>query len=333
VLCQHFQYWVLLGQAFVFPFVFEVWPKSQTVYTMRLSEAIDELAIATRAEGRSPRTVKAYREKLSHLTRFLGDPPIEAITVHDLRRFLAAQRDKGLSEFTIKSRVRAFKRLWNFCEEEGIITENPARRIKTPQPKREIPKGVERADFVALLKTTEAGNVLDLRDRAIILFLADTGCRCGGLCGLQLGSLDLEARRALVAEKRGKPRFVFFQESTARVLRDWIKVRPKDKGPWVFVGLTPKGKQMNAHSVGKMLKRRGKQAGCSGPVNAHSFRHGFARSYLTNGGDLGTLSKILGHSSVAVTVEYYAVFNADELQRQHDKYSPIKKLGGGENGD
>jgi site-specific recombinase XerD len=298
---------------------------------MKLSEAIEQLAIATRAEGRSPRTIKAYREKLGHLVRFLGDPAIEAVTVDDLRRFLAAQRDKGLSEFTIKSRVRALKRLWNFAEEEGIITENPARRIPTPRPKRETPKGISWEDFTALLRTTEAGDVIDLRDRAIILFLGDTGCRSGGLCGLELDALELDRLRAVVTEKRGKPRFVFFQESAAQALAAWLRVRPQDKGPWVFVGLTPKSKQMSAHTVGKMLKRRGDQAGCSGPVNAHSFRHGFARSYLTAGGDLGTLSNILGHSSVAVTVEYYAIFNADELQRQHAKFSPLAKLEGGEN--
>jgi len=300
---------------------------------MRLSKAIDELAIATRAEGRSPRTVKAYREKLGHLVRALGDPPIEAVTVGNLRRFLAAQRDKGLSEFTIKSRVRAFKRLWNFAEAEGIITDNLAQRIKTPAPKRETPKGIEWGDFVTLLETTEPGDVIDLRDRAIILFLADTGCRVGGLCGLELGKLDLGRLRAEVTEKRGKPRFVFFQESTARALAAWLEMRPEDKGPWVFVGLTPKSKQMSAHTVGKMLKRRGERAGCEGPVNAHSFRHGFARSYLTAGGDLGTLSNILGHSSVAVTVEYYAIFNADELQRQHAKFSPVAKLESCENDD
>jgi site-specific recombinase XerD len=111
-----------------------------------------------------------------------------------------------------------------------------------------------------------------------------------------------------------------------RALVAWLEVRPQDKGPWVFVGLTPKSKQVNAHTVGKMLKRRGEQAGCSGPVNPHAFRHGFARSYLSAGGDLGTLLHILGHSSVAVTVEYYAVFTTDELQRQHAKHSPVGRL-------
>jgi integrase/recombinase XerD len=297
---------------------------------MRLSEAIEALAIATTADGRSPRTVQSYREKLSHMVRFLGDPPIDAVTVHDLRRWLATMREAGLSPFTIKSRVRALKRLWNFAKAEGITETNPAKRIKTPSPKREIPKGIEWKDFTALLKTTAGGSVLDLRDRALILFLADTGCRVGGLCGLRVADLDLEKRQASVREKGGNPRFVFFQELTVRALAAWLDVRSENKGPWVFVGLTKKAKgQMDAHSVGKMLKRRGEQAGCTGPVNPHSFRHGFARSFLLAGGDLGILSKILGHSNVAVTMEYYLVFTADELQEQHAQHSPISRLESG----
>jgi integrase/recombinase XerD len=88
---------------------------------------------------------------------------------------------------------------------------------------------------------------------------------------------------------------------------------------------------MNAHSVGKMLRRRGEQAGCTGPVNPHSFRHGYARSFLLTGGDLGILSKILRHSSVAVTMECYAVLTTDELQEKHAEHSPIARLESGEN--
>ena len=56
---------------------------------MLLSEAIDALCIATRVNGRSPRTAEGYREKLRQLLLFLGDVPVESITVDDLRRFVA----------------------------------------------------------------------------------------------------------------------------------------------------------------------------------------------------------------------------------------------------
>jgi site-specific recombinase XerD len=275
--------------------------------------------------------VQSYREKLGHLAAFLGDPPIEGVTVHELRSFVVAQLESGLSPFTVKSRVRALKRLFNFCEAEGITAGNPGQRIKTPNPKRETPKGIRWDDFLLLLETTRPGDLLDLRDRALMLFLFDTACRVGGLTWLKVDDLDLEARRAVVREKGDKTRPVFYQQATAEALRDWLKVRPDDRGPWVFTSTKAGYGRLTGSGVRHLLDRRAEAAGCEGPTNPHAFRHGFARAYLLGGGDLGTLSDLLGHSSVAITKEYYAVFTAGELQRQHDRYSPIAQLEGGEN--
>jgi site-specific recombinase XerD len=298
---------------------------------MLLSETIEELAIATRAEGRSPETVKAYREKLSYLVAFLGDVPIEEITVGDLRRYIAHLWDRELSPFTVKSRVRHLKRLFNFAQEEEMLKENPSQRIKTPSPRREKPKGIEWEDFIALLKSTEGGTLIDVRDRAVILFLFDTGCRVGGLVGLTVDDLDLERQQALVREKGNKTRFVFFEEETVRALEAWLEVRPQGQGPWLFVALNNQGDGLSDRGVYRMLRRRGEAAGCTGPVNPHAFRHGFARHYLMDGGDLGTLSDILGHSDVSVTKSFYGVFTTAELQEKHRQHSPISKLRSGEN--
>jgi integrase/recombinase XerC len=301
---------------------------------MRLSEAVTELCAATRANGRSPRTVEAYREKLGHLVRFLDDPPIEAVTVADLRRFIAAQMDAGLSPFTVASRTRSIKRLFNFAVAEGIIDSNPAQGVKVPKPKRKTPKGIDPRDMVALLKTTEGGTLADLRDRALIFFLADTGARVGGLCGLRLQDLDLDAMLATVTGKRGKTRLVPFTDPTAEALRDWLAVRPQDKGDWVFIGLGKRSRgALSPSGILQMLQRRARAAGIEGPVNPHSFRHAFARHYLLDGGDLGTLSQLMGHESVSITKEYYAIFTVKELQAKHRAHSAIMQLFGGQDHD
>ena len=45
-----------------------------------------------------------------------------------------------------------------------------------------------------------------------------------------------------------------------------------------------------------------------------------------NGGDIYTLSKILGHSSVKVTEESYLDLQTDDLRLQYQKYSPLSNL-------
>ena len=75
-----------------------------------------------------------------------------------------------------------------------------------------------------------------------------------------------------------------------------------------------------------MLKRMKRKAGVKGPVNPHSFRHGFAREYLTNGGNLASLADTMGHSDVSVTWQAYAIFSPDELQKSHARFSPVAQM-------
>jgi site-specific recombinase XerD len=278
------------------------------------------------------------------LRDFLGEVDVERITTTDLRRYIADMWDQdtlypdhhrrdpqtgGLSPFTVAGRVRVMKRLFNWLVEEGLLEDTPARRIKTPKPERDKPKGIAHEDFLALLKTTEEGGTIDRRDLALMLFLADTGCRVGGLCGLCLGDLDFEENLATLTEKGSKTRLVPFCEVTAVALQRWLDVRPTSNSPEVFLKLGRWGKRsgpLATRGVSQMLKRRAKRGGIEGPVNPHSFRHAFARDFLLSGGDLGALKDILGHSTIVTTKESYGIYTIRDIQKKHRKHSPIARL-------
>ncbi len=53
--------------------------------------------------------------------------------------------------------------------------------------------------------------------------------------------------------------------------------------------------------------------------------HAFARRALKQEADLATVSQLMGHSSVEVTVRFYARWADDELGELHDRYSPLKE--------
>lgn len=301
---------------------------------MYIIEAIERLCIATRADGRSPRTVKSYREKLGHLAAFLGaDRDVASITTQELRTFVAAQYDAGLSPFTVSTRAKAVKRLFNWLHAEGLLEANPAQRFATPTPKRHAPKGIAMEDIEALLATCNGDTVADRRDRAIMLFLLDSGCRAGGLVGLRIDDLNFDDGLALVTEKGDKQRYVMFVDATADALQAWLDVRPECRAPEVFVGLRGKG-PLTPSGLWQLLKRRAGKAGVTAPVGPHDWRHTFARLYLLSGGDLGTLSQILGHSDVRTTVDYYALYTVGELRPKHRRHSPVAQMtGGGYNGN
>ena len=309
---------------------------------MLLSQAIENLIVATRAAGRSRETVVAYRRKLRPLLAFLGDVPVEAITTHDLRRYVVSQADQTslyadhlmhderpgrLSPYTIAGRVRALKRLFNWLVEEGAIETSPARRIVTPRPGRREPKAATMEDIAALLATAKSNSPADRRDRAIILLLADTGCRVGGLCDLEMSDANLDTRLVMLTEKGIKTRLVPLSDTVAAALQAWLEARPQDRGPWLFVGLTARAKdRLTPSGVAQMLKRRARLAGVTGRVNPHAFRHFFAREFLLAGGNLATLADLLGHSNIEVTKSSYAIFAIEDLREAHRRYSPVTRL-------
>jgi hypothetical protein len=45
-----------------------------------------------------------------------------------------------------------------------------------------------------------------------------------------------------------------------------------------------------------------------------------------NGGDLASLSDLMGHESVQTTRDFYAVFKRDELRRKHNEFSAVAKM-------
>lgn len=323
---------------------YPIYPNNQTGYgkAMLLSEAIEALAVATIADGRSLATAAGYRSRLAQLVAFLGDIAIDQVTVTDLRRYVADLRQRetryadttarpelpgGLSIATVAGHVRSFKRLFNWLQEEELIAVNPARRIKVPKVPRDEPKAYALEDLQRLLEATAGDDPASLRNRAIILFLADTGCRVAGLAGLRVVDLDMAGQIAKITEKGSKTRKVPFSQPTKAALAAWLAVHPGDT-PYVCAGAARSSRDhLSAEGIRQMLRRLARTAGATGPVNPHSFRHGFAREYLLSGGDLATLADLMGHSDVQVTWKSYAIFRTSELQAKHDKHSPIARMG------
>ena len=302
---------------------------------MKLSEALRAFDLSLVGNA-ADSTRSWYQARLSALVEFTGDVEIEELTISHLRRWRLSliERDGrwqdhptrpeqagGLSPWTVRGYVRAVRAFCNWCVREGLLVSSPAARLRLPPKPQNPPKAVSEDDVEAMLE------VAGVRDRAIVCVLAATGCRVGGLCDLRLSDLELghQPARAMVREKgRGgkKSRLVFFGPQTVSALRAWIAIRPEVGDDHIFLG--QRG-PLTEGGIYQVLRRLAKKAGIHGRSNPHAFRHAFARGALENDADLGTVSQLLGHSSIGVTNEFYGRWSVEELGRRSERYGWFEK--------
>jgi site-specific recombinase XerD len=263
---------------------------------------------------KSPATVTWYRQRLAGLEARLGRKGIDRVKVSDLRLWRAALgRRKKLSVWTVHGHVRAARRLFAWLVDEGRLKISPAKRLELPRLTYEPRKGIE---FHDMLKMIEAARERP-RDYALVLFLADSAARCGGVANLTVEDLELSRGRAMVHEKGSKARPVYLRPRACAALRDYIGGRRS--GPVFLSRWTGEG--LKTGGIYQALERLAVCAGVTQRWNPHNWRHGAARGMLRRGANLAQVSQILGHSDVSVTVKFYGSFVDDELKAAHARYS------------
>lgn len=222
--------------------------------------------------------------------------------------------EEPLSPATITRNFKMIRALFNYCVRQEWIVKSPVDNVYVRHYRRPpaSSKAISAEDLqklidIALLNTSE---FLRYRDKALMLFLADTGCRAGGAASLRMDTVNLEKREALIHEKGDHYMKVMFGSETAEAIRDYLEVRPETSHPYLFVVRGEHG-PFNAETVGEVIKRLCERAGIRrwGP---HAIRHRVGQAWADAGMSPTLVQSKLGHSSVLITLENY--FNQDETR-------------------
>lgn len=308
-----------------------------------IESAFEEFLLDTRSRL-SRNTTQWYRASLHDIVERLKGTPIDQVPSLVIRQYLTDLRDAAshrrgaivvqgpITHESQRGRHRALKTFFNWCVIEYDLDSkvNPMRKIKALPPSGHEPKAVNMADVRKVLAAIDDSSV-GKRDRAVLYFMLDTGCRAGGIVSLTMDRLDMEHRRAIVIEKGDRARVVPFSDLTLSMINDWLSVRPVD-AQTLFCNCSTNpatnGSPITPIGLREVLRRLKAKAGIEGRFNPHSFRHGFAREFLTNGGSMPALQQMLGHSTSHVTMQFYARWDVNELAEQHQKHSPLQGLKG-----
>ena len=179
------------------------------------------------------------------------------------------------------------------------------------------------------LAANDIENLINLRDRAFLITLADTGLRVHEACNLRRGDLDWNEGKAVIIGKGNQQAMVRFSTRATDALLDYLRERGKydgkskvslsalplfsrhDKGAGQKVKplTTTSGRNIVSQRVAQFLGEE-----FVGSITPHSFRHYFVTRVLRSSGNLKLAQELARHKNIAVT-QRYAHLSNDELDK------------------
>ncbi len=308
---------------------------NQKALALSYQKAVEGFLLNLHAEGYSRATIDIYKWGLSKFIAHVPDNIQDIKREHLLAAFSSA-RDAGLKPASMQNVWIAMRSFFMWAEKELAIirVDKNIPLPKAPEPTIKPFSETEIKRLLSACNKTQRTTALNrksysmirptmLRDKAIILLLLDSGLRVSELARLTIEDIDLESGQIRVMPfgvgLKSKPRIVFFGKLSKSSL--WRYLTRRDVQPHDFLFITKTGKPMDRHAIRKLLVYLGKKAEIQN-VYPHRFRHTFAIQYLRNGGDIFTLQRLLGHSSLEMVKRYLSIAKSD-CELAHRKASPV----------
>jgi len=173
----------------------------------------------------------------------------------------------------------------------------------------------------------------NLRDRAFLLTLADTGLRVHEACKLRRGDIDWNEERALIIGKGDRQDVIRFSNRSVNAIKEYLKARTsildgKSGRPLSSLPLFCRhdrgaGKKIKpittdtGRNIVKFWVSKAFGDGSEGKITPHSFRHYFVTTVLMgSGGNLKLAQELARHKNIAVT-QRYAHLSNDQLDKNY----------------
>ena len=297
--------------------------KIKLVVSATIEETFSDFIISKKTKGLAEKTLQSYQSQFQAVARHMDvKMDITMLQKADLDAMIISMRDAHLSPNSINSYTRTLKSFFSWCNEQGIT------RLNIPLYKAEetVKETYSDAELAALLKKPDIrkATFAEYRDWVIINFLLNCGSRAATVRAIQIRDVDLDGGMVFYRHtKNRKAQVIPLCSAMVAILREYLRHRGGEAADYLFC--TETGSQLTENGLRQSIARYNTRRGVQ-KTSIHLFRHTFARKYLIDcGGDAFTLQKLLGHSTLAMTKHYCAIFDAD-LTKNYDNFSPLAQM-------
>ncbi|MDR3581640.1 MAG: site-specific integrase [Oryzomonas sp.] len=258
---------------------------------------------------------KDYRNKhsiVNMLKSYFGDIPLNSFSKKQIQMYQIDMLENEISETTVNRKVAVLKHMFTIAEEWGDTTEEMLKLVHEVKMYKldncrirflhddEIPKLLDACDYLREFKNGKTEIQKQKHLKPILRFALNTGCRKQEILSLRWKQVDLKLGIVTLDKtKNGEKRHIPINETLNELLAD-MKEENKAGNQWVFHD-PETGKRFTdvTHSFKTACKRAGIE-----DFHFHDLRHTFASHLVMSGVDLTTVSKLMGHKSLKMTLRY-----------------------------
>lgn len=241
--------------------------------------------------------------------------PLHKLTPGDLERFKMWRRENDIHDNTLHKQLLLIRSFCAYARKNGWLTGDPFARgedieVKIPVEQESTVMRVLSPDEVARYLAAAKRESIDLFDVASIMH--EQGPRPDEVMSLQQSHVDLFNRHFTIwdssaqGKSKGAHRKLRMTEATFRIFARrlstpglWVFPSPKHDGP-----RTTLQKSHEYATRGRKNRQGQYEGGCAVACRLYDMRHTFATRYALAGGQLPVLSKILGHTDLAMLNKY-----------------------------
>ena len=269
-------------------------------------------------------TINHYKQSyIQFFKYFTPSMPLEEITEKSYKEFMDYLRSNLTNDTSINSYLRDLITVLHFFMNEGYIPHFKMQAIKVDKTPVETYTDDE-LQVLLQKPSIKKCSFTEYQCWVITNFLFATGVRQRSLNNIKVKDLDLENNLVYVnVTKNRKPLIVPISQTLNGILREFLKYRQYiNKEDFLFCNVfgKPLTKSTGYHMLYEYNKRRGVDT-----TGIHRYRHTFAKQWIINGGNVVSLSKLLGHSSLQITQNYINLLVSD-VAKQVDEISILDKF-------
>lgn len=263
--------------------------------------------------------IKAYLESLSSKIHVKGD------------------NKSKITSRTVARRLSALRQFYRYLVSENIRHDDPTANIDSPKQERTLPKTLTEQEVSHLIETAAKPATADSTRLVCLLeMLYATGLRVSELVGLPMSAIGEDIQFLMVEGKGGHERMVPLTDPAQDAINNYLQIRQKFIGPddngtqaqWLFPSKTSESGHLTRQRFAQLLKDLADEAGMeSGKVSPHILRHAFATHLLSNGADLRSVQKMLGHADIATTQVYTHILEEKAKKSVEESHPLSAKTG------